>query len=256
MSFDDSGLMKLRGQDWLDRQRVAGRCAAECLTQSRKLIQDGVKVSGTDLERLCSSIMEKHKCTPTFYQYKGFPGKICVSVNSYLVHGIPNTEVFQTGDVVKVDLGTTFEGAIADCAITIIKDSPKNPRHLQMLEACKLSLNKAIQNISIGKRFGIIGQTIARTAKEHNFGLVVQYGGHGISEKPHDFPFIPNKTSDREGLRFQPGMTFAIEPLFTLGPTSTWIGKDGWTVSTSGVNAHEEHTVYIHNDSVEIITKE
>lgn len=254
MAFTDSGLVKLRGQDWLDRQRVAGKCAGECLSESRKLIQSSDKITGLDVENLCLSIIEKYKCTPTFYQYKGFPGKICCSVGNKLVHGPPNAEIFQPGDLIKIDLGATFEGAIADCATTIIKDQPKNPRQVLLVETCRYALNKAIANIVIGKRFGIIGQTISRLAKESNFGLVINYGGHGISEQPHDYPFVPNRSSSQEGIRFQPGMTFAIEPLFTLGPIETRTGSDQWSVFTPGINAHEEHTVYLHEDRVEIIT--
>lgn len=257
-SFAHSGFIPLWDETWLARQRVAGKCAAACLSASRKLIQEEKSLTGRDVESLCVEILTKYNCQPTFHLYRGFPGKICLSVNKNLVHGIPTNQVLLDGDVIKVDLGATFEEAIADCAITVIKGTPRSPSHVRMVEACQIALTKAISRVQAGARWGVIGNAISRLAKEGKFGLVTTYGGHAIGHfnGPHAWPHVGNMGQPQEGIHFQPGMTLAIEPLLTTGAPTTWVGPDQWSVMTPDVNAHFEHSIFIHPDHVEVLTQE
>lgn len=257
MSFGQDMLISIKDDDWLARQRIAGKCVAKCLATMDKMIRDKIpNLSLLMLEAESSKIIEEYKCTPTFKGYKGFPGAVCLSVNKDMVHGIPSDYVLQDGDVVKFDLGATYEGAIADAASTTIYGTPKNEQHIRLVDYTIKALLNGIKAIAVGKRLGVIGYAIHKTVSSTEFGLITDYGGHGIDEnKPHASPFVKNKAQPTEGVRLMPGMTLAIEPMLTIGDTMTKVQKDGWTVTANGISSHAEHTVFIHDNNVEIITE-
>lgn len=258
-------LIKLHDQQFLDRQRIAGKCVGTILTHLSNLIKETIpNLSLLDLERETEVIFNKFECQPTFFQYKGFPGKICLSVNRNILHGIPTSYILQDGDVVKIDLGATYQESIADAATTVIYGKCKNPKYLQMIDTCKIALNKGIEAAQVGKQIGSIGYAISKyVSGSSSFGLITDYGGHGISINddgigmPHAPPFVSNKARPNEGVRIQPGMSLAIEPIVTMKDTRTKVGDDGWTISLVDKNemaVHQEHTIYIHEDRIEIIT--
>lgn len=249
-----SQIITLKDENWICRQRVAGKCVKECLEFANDKILNS-SLSTLEISQQCYQIMLKHNCEPTFFNYKGFPGYCCISINKELVHGIPKDIVPQEGDVVKVDLGATYQGAIADAAITVIKGKAKLISHIDMVNTCKMALENAINNIKLPCRLGIIGNSINYIVKKTKFGLITDYGGHGIEENtPHGSPFVSNKASKDEGVRLQPGMTLAIEPMVVHGETKNWVGSDGWTVFTNDVGSHFEKTIFIHADHVEVVT--
>jgi methionyl aminopeptidase len=257
-SFSDLTLVKLKDEHWLARQKVAGQCVAKCLARSRELIEAQTpNLTLKDLEAECLQIILSMKCTPTFLGYKGFPGVICASINTQLVHGIPSEYVLQPGDVVKVDLGATYQGAIADAAITAIYGAPKSPDHLLLVESCRDALANGIKAVAVGKRIGAIGNAIQHVVKRTRFGLITDYGGHGLDENtPHAEPFVANKALQTSGVRIQPGMTLAIEPMVVLGSdTRSWVSSDGWTVNTNTIGAHFEHTIYVSASGVQVLTQ-
>lgn len=249
-----SNLITLKNDDWLARQRLAGKAVKECLeTANDKILNSSISM--LELNNLCNEIILKHKCTPTFHQYKGFPGFACISINNELVHGIPKDQTINDGDIVKVDLGATYNGAIADAAITVIKGKPIKPSHKEMVDTCKDALENAIKNIKLPCRLGVIGNSINFVVKKTKFKLITNYGGHGIEENtPHGMPFVPNKSNKEEGIRLQAGMTLAIEPMVVHGDVKTWVSSDGWTVMTNDVSSHFERTIFLQEDHVEIIT--
>jgi len=253
--FSDNSLVRLKNQDWLDKQRVAGRIAAETL----KLLEDAVKGktfhSLIALNEMAEHYIIKNGGTPTFKGYKGFPAGVCISVNKELVHGIPKDYVMDDGDIVSFDLGVTYQGAIADTAITCIFGTPKLERHTALVRATEECLMKGIEAIQVGKRLGVIGQAISQHAKTYGFGLINNYGGHGLDwNTPHAPPFVENKSDSGRGIRITPGLAIAIEPMLVLGSTTTTTLSDGWTVVTPDLGAHFEHSVFVHEDHVEIIT--
>ena len=253
--FTDNSLIRLKGKDWLEKQRVAGRIAAETL----KLLGDAVKSQTTDsllvLNEMAEQYIIKNGGIPTFKGYKGFPAGVCISVNKELVHGIPKDQVMQDGDIVSFDLGVTIGGAIADTAITCIFGQPKAERHVTLVRATEECLMKGIEAIQVGHRLGVIGQAISNHAKTYGFGLINNYGGHGLDwDTPHAPPFVENKSVDSRGIRIPAGLAIAIEPMLVLGSTATTTLNDGWTVVTPDLGAHFEHSIYVHEDHVEIIT--
>ncbi len=256
-SFSEINFIKLKDEHWLARQKVAGQCVAKCLTHSKELIETQTpNLSLKDIEAECLKIIQDMKCTPTFLGYKGFPGAICISVNKQLVHGIPSDYILKSGDVVKVDLGATYQGAIADAAITIIYGQAKSSNDLLLVETCREALDAAIKAVSVGKRLGCIGNAIHHVVKRTPFKLITDYGGHGLDENiPHAQPFVANKALQNSGVRIQPGMTLAIEPMLVLGfDTKTWVSPDGWTVNSNGIGVHFEHSIYVTETDVKILT--
>lgn len=252
-AFAFSGFFKLKGQDWLDKQRIAGKIAAQALMNLQSQVENKTTHSLLELNNITEEFITKAGGELTFKNYKGFPAGVCISVNKELVHGIPKDIKLQDGDVVSFDLGVTVEGAIADTAITCIYGTPKSDRHVELIKTTEEALMKGIEAISVGKKLGCIGFAINKCAK--GYGLITKYGGHGISwNTPHDTPFVENKSTCNEGIRIQPGLTIAIEPMLVIGDTYTYVDKDGWTVCGMGISAHFEHTVFIHENTVEIIT--
>jgi methionyl aminopeptidase len=254
-SFNNSALIKLKDQDWLDKQRVAGKIAAQCLTDLEKLVQQKSDLSLLQMNELTEKFIVDSGGFPTFKGYKGFPSGVCISVNQQLVHGIPTDYHLQDGDIVSFDLGVTYQGAIADTAITCIYGTPKSDRHVDLLRDTKASLMKGIEAIQVGKRLGCIGHAIYRFARNKGYGVVDQYGGHGLDwDIPHAAPFVANKSEPDQGIRIQSGLVIAVEPMLTLGSPRTHTSSDGWTVITDDLGSHQEHSIFVHSDHVEILT--
>jgi methionyl aminopeptidase len=257
VTIGDTQFVRLKDDVWLRRQQHAGKTVAKCLQHCKGKIETCPGVSLKELEADCLAIIDDTNCTPTFLNYKGFPGAICTSVNKQLVHGVPTDYKIEEGDVVSVDLGATFEGAIADAAMTAICVKAKSLQHERLVTICQEALNKAIDTIKVGNRIGCIGQAIHHHVKSSGFKLITQYGGHGIDyNKPHSQPFVANKATKDEGVVIQPGMALAIEPMLVMGLSGkTKTMDDGWTVVAAGIGTHFEHSVFVGEDKVHVITE-
>lgn len=254
-SFAASSFVMLKNQDWLDKQRVAGKIAAQVLIELQQKVNAKTTDSLIELNAFAENFITSAGGVPTFKGYKGFPAGVCISVNKQLVHGIPTDYHLVDGDVISFDLGVTIEGAIADTAVTCIYGTPKSDRHVTLVKATEESLMKGIEAIVVGKRLGCIGNAISRCAKGYGFPVITKYGGHGLEwNQPHAAPFVENKSELDNGIRIQPGLAIAIEPMLVLGSTDTKILDDGWTVVTPDIGAHFEHSIYVHEDHVEILT--
>ena len=261
-AFAPNGYFSLKNQDWLDKQRIAGKIAAKTLILLKNRMGNN---KGEIVGKCCYTLSELNIMAeeyitsqggiPTFKGYKGFPAGVCMSVNKQLVHGIPNDYKLNEGDLISFDLGVTVDGVIADTAMTCIFGEPKSEQHVRLIKATEEALTKAISSIKVGNRLGHIGDAISKCAKEYKFGVVTEYGGHGLDyNTPHAAPFVANKATLDEGIRIQSGLTIAIEPMFTIGSPMTKVLNDGWTVVTNDISAHFEHTVFVHEDHIEIIT--
>lgn len=253
-------LVSLKNQDWLEKQRIAGKVAANALSLLEQQVKNKTTLSLLELNQLAEEFILDHKCSLTFKGYKGFPAGVCISVNKQLVHGIPTQYYLQEGDIVSFDLGATFQGAIADSALTCIYGQAKSEQYLELLKVTETALLKGIQAIKIGNRIGCIGNAIHKYIKSQGFGTIDKWGGHGINISedgigiPHAAPFVSNRSTTDEGIRIQPGLSIAIEPMAVIGDTYTFVDKDGWTVCAQNVNSHSEHSIFVHNNYVEVIT--
>lgn len=256
-NFAENSLIILKDELWLKRQKHAGRCVANILKECGNLIKTTApNLSLKDLEQLTYLYTRNMDCIPTFLNYKGFPGAACISVNKQLVHGIPTDYILQDGDIISVDLGATFEGAIADAARTWIYGNPKSPEHVRLLKVGREALDNGVKAVKVGSRLGEIGYAIHNTVKNTNYSSIINYGGHGINySQPHADPFVSNKDIPTNGIRIRNGLSIAIEPMLVIGSSKTDILDDGWTVITSGLSCHFENSICVMNDVVHILTE-
>ena len=255
---NQSIVVPLENTQWLDDQRYAGRVLAKIMLNLQQEIVNKSGKSLIDYSEFVDHEITKAGCSAIFKNYKGFPAACCISVNQTLVHGIPTSYRLQEGDLVSFDFGVKYNESMVDSAKTFIFGKEKSKNHVDLINATNLSLEKAIKSIRLGEKMGIIGYTISRTAKKLGFNVINELGGHGISRgRIHASPFVPNKSNPDEGIRFQAGMTFAIEPLLIGGFASDkiHISNDGWSVECTDYCAHAEHTVFLHNDYIEVLTE-
>jgi len=258
--FKNNHIYRLKDLEFLEKQLVAGKVVAKSLKILEDLVAEKTDKSLIELDLLIESLIVENKCVPIFKGYKGFPNACCISVNNQLVHGIPTDYKLVDGDIIKFDLGASYEGCIADAAITCIYGEPKSNLHMKMIEGCRECLKKGIEGIKIDNRIGSIGEIIFNVASSYGLKVIQSYGGHGIdiNEKGegilHSEPFINNKDSKNNGIRIQEGLVICLEPMVTFGDIGTKVGEDGWSVYTKEVNAHFEHTIFIGKNGVNIIT--
>ena len=232
----------------------AGQAVSNILKKLRKEIKPGV--SGKDLDKLARQLMDEEKVQSSSLDYKGFSAAICVSLNEELTHGIPDERVFQDGDLVSIDVACHYQGYHADAALTtIVGEGDERKRNL--LKATRSSLYYVIQKIVPNKTTTQdIGEMLEKYIRTRGYYPIKEYGGHGIGEKLHQEPFIPNYKIPNKGEVIKEGMFICIEPLVQIGDAEVDISSNKWTVfSKNGyLNAHFEHTIYINKKGVEIIT--
>ena len=252
-----SELIVLKDREWLSNQKHAGRAVSNALKVCAGAIRVRDPLTLLQIEELAVEQIELMDCTPTFLGYRGFPGKICTSVNKTLVHGFPTDYLLRDGDVVTVDMGATYHGTIADAAYSVVYGEPAE--HVsEMLKLCQGALRAAIKAVKVGERMGVIGHAIYEHVRSSRYGLITTYGGHGIdTDVLHASPFVPNKSRKNEGPRIQPGFSIAIEPMLTLGKnTNTKTLPDKWSIVTRDVGCHFEHSITVDEDGkVHIITE-
>ena len=246
--------VSIKSSQELEAMRAAGGIVGATLKKLRESIEPGMRTRELDAiaERHIRSLGGK----PAFKGYRGFPATLCVSVNDEVVHGIPGGRVIREGDIVSLDLGAIVDGLYGDAAITVtVGGVPK--RELRLLEVCEASLHAGIAQARPGNRLGDVSAAIqAEVERGESYGLVRQYGGHGIGRSLHEEPFLPNFGQAGRGLLLESGMVIAIEPMVNLGDEDTRVMPDGWTVVTTdgSRSAHFEHTVAITDDGPVVLT--
>lgn len=246
----------LKNPAQIEAMKEAGRLSAAVLREVGARCVPGV--STLELDEFAEDYIRSHGGIPTFKGYGGFPGSICASVNDQVVHGIPSASVrLQGGDIVSIDVGATVDGWAGDNAWTFAVGSvsPQAKRLLSVTEEC---LWAAVSAARPGNRLGDIGHAVASVAKGAAMGVVREYTGHGIGRAMHEEPSVPNYGRRHSGLKLQPGMVLAIEPMITLGDPRTFVGADGWLVSTrdGSLAAHFEKTVAITEEGPQLVSVE
>ncbi len=234
--------------------RRAGRIVAEVLALLAEKIRPGITTA--ELDALAYRFIVKHDATPSFKGYRGFPASLCVSINEEVVHGIPGQRVLREGDIVSLDVGAIYRGYHGDAAITVgVGKIDEEARRL--LEVTKGALAAGIAAARAGNRVGDISWAIQNYVESRGYGVVREYTGHGIGSQMHEDPQIPNFGQPRRGPLLRPGMTFALEPMVTIGDGRTRVLSDNWTVVTvdGQLSAHFEHTIAVTEDEPEILTR-
>lgn len=233
--------------------RRAGRVVGETLQICREKVRAGMTTR--ELDTIAEEAIRSRGGIPSFKGYRGFPATLCTSLNSEIVHGIPGDRVIQDGDLVKIDCGAIVEGFHGDSACTVaIGDVP--PESLKLVEATERSMWAGIAEAKPGNRVGDIGSAVQTVAEGAGFSVVREYVGHGIGRALHEDPPIPNHGQPGKGLKLEPGLVIAIEPMINIGTYETRLLGDGWTVVTAdgSLSAHFEHTVAVTDDGPEVLT--
>lgn len=246
-------MITIKTEEDFRKMAVAGSVVAEVLSAVKAAAVPGVVTR--ELDVLAFEIISRRGCTPSFLGYHGFPGSICTSPNSVIVHGIPGDYRLAEGDLLSVDAGAIFEGWHGDGAISF-GIGEVSPQVEELVGATAAALEAGIAQARPGNRVGDIGAAVEAVAGEHGLGVVREYIGHGIGRAMHEEPQIPNYGVKGKGLKLREGMAVCIEPMFNLGGQETTVLDDGWTVVTAdgAWSAHFEHTVAITADGPRVLT--
>ena len=233
----------------------AGRIVAGTLALMRTLVRPGV--STEELDAAAEAFIRGHEgASPSFKGLYGFPKTLCTSIDSEIVHGIPSSRrVLAEGSIVSVDVGVFLDGLHADSATTIPvgRIGPEAERLLGVTEHC---LEAGIGAARVGNHVGDIGHAVQHHVEAYGFSVVREFVGHGIGQRMHEEPQVPNYGAPKRGPRLLEGMTIAIEPMITVGSPATKTLRDKWTVVTADgtLAAHFEHTVAITANGPRILT--
>jgi methionyl aminopeptidase len=224
----------------------AGRVVARALNAAAAAVAPGVSTAA--LDAIAAREIRAAGAAPSFLGYHGFPATICACVNDEIVHGIPRaTRRLRDGDVVSIDCGAIVDGWHADAALTVPVGTVGTELGL-LIDSCERALWHGLAAARPGARLGDVSHAVERRAlAAGTYGIVEDYGGHGIGSEMHMDPPVPNQGRPGRGPVLAEGMALAIEPLLVLGSPGTRLLDDGWTVVTDdgGPAAHFEHTVAI-----------
>lgn len=194
---------------------------------------------------------------PSFLGYQGFPDSICVSVNDVVIHGIPNGNPFEKGDLIGLDSGINYRGMNSDAARSLVVGGDlTNKEASRLIKNTRDGFYAGLEALTKSRRTGSIGYAIDKLAKDNSLGNVKTFVGHGIGKGVHEPPEVPNYGHPDTGTLLKANLAIAIEPMFTLGSDDVYIDNDDWSVKTAdgSLGAHWENTIFIHKDSVEVLT--
>ena len=243
-----------KGKSELETMREGGRITAACLAMLAENARTGVTTK--DLDGMAEDFIRSRGGKPEFKGYQGFPASICAAPNSMIVHGIPGSYRLKDGDTISLDVGVRYEGFVTDSATTVaIGEIPADVEGL--LSITRQCLVAATEQMRAGKRLGDVGYAIQALAEARGYGVVRDLVSHGVGRKMHEDPQIPNYGNPGIGPRLLPGMTFAIEPMITLGSYDIRIDeRDGWSIYTAddSLAAHYEHTIAVTEDGPWVLT--
>ncbi len=237
----------------IERMRVAGNLAARAMAAVAAHIAPGVTTD--ELDRIGHEFLCDHNAYPSTLGYRHFPKSLCTSINEVICHGIPDSTVLRDGDIVNIDITAYIDGVHGDTNATYFAGEPDEESRL-LVERTAESLRRAIAAVKPGRPISVIGRVIESYANRFGYGVVRDFTGHGICTAFHAGLIIPHYDDDRYNTIMEPGMTFTIEPMITLGTHQWDMWDDNWTVLTKDRKrtAQFEHTLVVTADGAEILT--
>ena len=234
--------------------RATGRLVGEVLTALAAKIVPGVTTA--ELDEIAEKLIADAGATPAFKGYHGYPATICASINDEVIHGIPSgRRVLNEGDIVSIDVGALLHGYYGDSAKTF-PVGPVSEQAAMLLRVTQESLYKAIDRARPGGRVSDLGHAVQEHVEAYGFSVVREFVGHGIGQKMHEEPQVPNYGEPGRGPRLAEGMVLAIEPMVNAGRPAVKVLADGWTAVTRdrSLSAHFEHTVALTANGPWILT--
>lgn len=247
-------MITIKSKTEIEKMRVAGRITGDTLKEIERHIKPGV--STFELDKIAFDFIKKHGAVPSFLHYNGFPGSICASPNSWVVHGIPSKNVIlKEGDIISIDIGACKNGYHGDAARTFpvgkISDAAQ-----RLIDVTKQSFFEGVKHAVHGAKLGDVSAAIQEYVEDNGYSVVRDLVGHGIGKDMHEDPNVPNYGHRGKGLRLAAGMTLAVEPMVNAGDYGVVVLDDDWTVETEdgSLSAHYENTVLITKGECEILT--
>jgi methionyl aminopeptidase len=237
----------------IDQMAEAGRIQARTLQMLRTKARPGITTA--ELDEAADRFIKSQGATASFKGYRGFPGSICASPNSMVVHGIPGAYELQRGDVISLDVGVTHNGWVADAAITV-PVGEIGPEAQRLLDTTEASLHAGVAQAVPGNHLGDVSHAIQATVEAEGFSIIRSLVGHGIGRDMHEDPQIPNFGEPGRGPLLEAGMVLAIEPMVNAGGPQVRMGDDHWAVYSqdSSLAAHFEFTVAVTEEGPRILT--
>ncbi len=254
-------MVTIKSQKQIEKMKEACKITAFVYEEIGKFIKPGITTM--DLDKFAEKIIREKGGIPAQKGYpsgqKGvpaFPCTLCVSINDEIIHGIPSTRrIIKDGDVVSIDLVVYKNGFNGDAARTYIVGNA-TPEKQRLVDVTKQAFYEGIKYAVKGNRVGDISHAIGEFVEKNGFNVVKEFQGHGIGEEMHEDPGIPNYGKAGKGIRLEPGMTLAVEPMVMAGKPNICVLDDGWTIVTEdeSLSAHYENTILITENKPEILT--
>jgi len=249
-------MITLKTEDQIKYIHDSCRLLAQLHDKLEKIVEVGITTQ--EIDRIAYDFILKHKGTPAFLHYGGFPNTCCISINEQVIHGIPSMRKLKDGDIVSLDIGINLNGYFSDAARTHLVGNHVPDDVKKLVKITNESLLLGIEGTEKrGARIHDISLPISRHAERHGFSVVRDYCGHGVGLQVHEDPQIPNYVNSfSPNPRLREGMVLAIEPMINLGNKRVETLEDGWTVVTADgkPSAHVEHTIAITSNGVIILT--
>jgi len=249
--------MVIKSKDAIFKMKTAGILLAEVFETVEKIIEPGITTLMID-QWIAKQLKSKNLVSQS-KGYMGYQHVSCISVNQVVVHGVPsNTVVLKQGDLVKVDVCAAWKGYCADMARAYLVDV-QNPsiEMIRFITTAQQALQAGINQAVPGNRLFDISYAVQQVAEEQKYGIVRDFAGHGIGKNMHEEPDVPNFGKKGTGMLLRAGMTFAVEPMITMGSYDVFVMEDGWTVQTTdqSLAMHVEDTILITQNGPEILTR-
>jgi len=237
----------------IERMAAAGAVLVKTLNLLSSKIRPGVTTG--ELDAAAEKFIRSHGAEPAFKGYRGFPGSICTSPNSMVVHGIPGPYKLSRGDLLSVDVGVVLDGWVADAARTF-PVGPVSPIANRLLRATEGALLDAVEQCRPGNRLGDVSHAVQAHVEAEGFSVVRSLVGHGIGRDMHEDPQIPNFGEPGRGPLLEEGMVLAVEPMVTAGRSAVRMGDDHWAIFSQdgSLAAHFEFTVAVEAEGPRVLT--
>jgi methionyl aminopeptidase len=237
----------------IERMAAAGAMLVKTMNLLAGKVRPGVTTR--ELDQAAEKFIRSQGCEPAFKGYRGFPGSICASPNSMIVHGIPGAYKLERGDIISIDIGVIRDGWVADAARTFAV-GPITPVASKLLRVTEESLFKAVPQCRPGNRLGDISHAVQEHVEAAGFSIVRTLVGHGVGRSMHEDPQVPNYGKPGTGIPLEEGMVIAVEPMVTAGRHAVRMGEDHWAIYSQdgSLAAHFEFTIAITADGPRILT--
>lgn len=254
-------MISIKSKREIELMREACKITALTYDYIEKIIKPGM--STLELDNLAEKFIKEHGGIPAQKGYPSgvrgvpnFPGTLCVSINDFVIHGIPDSKtIIKDGDVVSVDLVVLKNGFHGDAARTFLVGNCSDEAK-ELVAVTKQAFFEGLKMAKPGNRIGDISNAVETYVRSHGFNLVREFQGHGIGKEMHEEPGVPNIGKAGKGPRLEPGMTICIEPMVMAGREDIWELEDGWTIATQdgSLSAHYENTILITENDAKVLT--